>query len=356
MFVTNEGNFAYDIPNVRGKADGLYFPNSYPLSDKTMIYDAGLWIGGTRAGDTRVSVAEYSSQFSPGRLGTDPNAPGSRVYKIYKNHLQKVADGFLVQDKNLVNGDDPNASYPLTADDYNGWIAAGGPVGSDGTPWINELGADQMTFAIFNDVDPGPRSAADAGSVAPVGVTIKQTTFAFNRSDALGNVIFMRYEVIYDAGATENLENAYVSLWADPDLGGAGDDFVGCDPEIGLGYCYNATNNDNAYGSSPPAVGFDFFQGPTNNYGLEWPPNSGTVPATFLPMTSFNKYINGTDPHSASDTYNYMQGLNLDGTPLDNGTTFQVPGDPVSGEGELDTDPADRRFMLSAGPFFMAAR
>jgi hypothetical protein len=71
-------------------------------------------------------------------------------------------------------------------------------------------------------------------------------------------------------------------------------------------------------------------------------------------MTSFNKYINGTDPHSVTDTYNYMQGLNLDGTPLANGTTYQVPGDPVSGEGELDTDPADRRFMLSAGPFFMA--
>jgi hypothetical protein len=30
MFVTNEGNFAYDIPNIRGKADGLVLPQQLP--------------------------------------------------------------------------------------------------------------------------------------------------------------------------------------------------------------------------------------------------------------------------------------------------------------------------------------
>jgi hypothetical protein len=352
MFVTNIGVFAYDKSNARGKADGLYFPNNYPLSDKTVIYDAGMWFGGTRGGDTLVTVSEYSQEFTPGMLGSDPALPANRVYKIYKEHLDKVAAGYLVRDPN-----DHENYIPLGADDYNGWpTAQGAPVGTDGTPWINELGADQMTFTVFND-GVAANHTNDAGSTDPIGLEVRQTTFAFNRADALGNVIFMKYQIIYDPAAAgqsaDTLHNAYVSLWADPDLGGAGDDLVGCNADIGLGYCYNASNQDKAYGAQPPAVGFDFFKGPRNSYGIEWPPSSGIVPE-FLPMTSFNKYINGTDPHSSQQSYFYMQGLNSDGTPLANGTTFQMPGDPVTGVGELDTDPADRRYMMSAGPFRLA--
>jgi hypothetical protein len=36
---------------------------------------------------------------------------------------------------------------------------------------------------------------------------------------------------------------------------------------------------------------------------------------TFLPMTSFNKYINGTDPASPTEVYNYMNGLTGTGDP-----------------------------------------
>lgn len=340
MFVTNVGVFAYDKSNIRGKADGLYFPNNYPFSDKTVIYDAGMWIGGTRGGDTLVTVAEYSQEFVPGPLGSDANDAANRVYKIYKNHLTKVANGYEVRDP-----DNHEETIPLTAADYNEWpVSQGAPLGTDGNPWIDELGADQMTFTVFNDGDPGAHTN-DAGSTAPIGIEVRHTTFAFDRSDALGSVIFMKYELFYNpsaVGASGDLENVYLSLWADPDLGGAGDDFVGCDPAIGLGYCYNATAQDKAYGGSPPATGFDFFQGPPDGEG------------GFMGMTSFNKYINGTDPHSYADTYNYMQGLQIDGTPLENGTTFQVPGDPVTGIGELDVDPADRRYMMSTGPFTLA--
>src|SRR6185295_18101494 len=85
-------------------------------------------------------------------------------------------------------------------------------------------------------------------------------------------------------------------------------------------------------------------------------PTVGGVP---LPMASFNKYINGTDPNTFTKTYNYMQGLDADGNVLTNPitgnpTTFFVDGDPVSGTGWLDTSPDDRRLMLSTGPFAMA--
>ncbi|RLD49669.1 MAG: hypothetical protein DRJ05_20630, partial [Bacteroidetes bacterium] len=63
------------------------------------------------------------------------------------------------------------------------------------------------------------------------------------------------------------LTDTYFSPWVDADLGYAGDDFVGCDVERGLGYCYNGLPKDGggepeAYGEQPPAIGVDFFQGP----------------------------------------------------------------------------------------------
>jgi hypothetical protein len=51
--------------------------------------------------------------------------------------------------------------------------------------------------------------------------------------------------------------------------------------------------------------------------------------------------------------------VNADGTPIVNPVTgqathFMVSGDPVTGAGWLDTNPADRRLQLSSGPFRMA--
>jgi len=76
-------------------------------------------------------------------------------------------------------------------------------------------------------------------------------------------------------------------------------------------------------------------------------------------MTSFNKYINGTDPGNNVESYNYMQGLNIDGTDVidpitGTKTNFFHSGDPVTGEGWLDNNSADRRYMMSSGPFTMA--
>src|SRR5205823_14792300 len=59
------------------------------------------------------------------------------------------------------------------------------------------------------------------------------------------------------------------------------------------------------------------------------------------------------------ETYNYMRGLFPDGRVVIDPTTGRVtryfhPGDPVARTGWLDSNPSDRRFMLSSGPFTMA--
>jgi len=72
-------------------------------------------------------------------------------------------------------------------------------------------------------------------------------------------------------------------------------------------------------------------------------------------MYSFGKYINGTDPDNAIEAYNYMCGLQDNGSVRVNPVTgeptrFMLTGDPVAGTGWLDSNPTDRRMMASFGP------
>ncbi len=335
MFVYNDGNFAYDREHVLGKTDGLYFPRG---TKKTMVYSAGVWFGAIVDGNVRVAIAEYSSEFGYGPMqgGTFvADSPEFRVYKVGKN--------------------DTPASNP----DYANWPAdQGAPVDNNGDPLI--LG-DQMTWSVFNDADAS-RHLNDAGGTLPLGIEIQQSAFGYARTGALANAYFLKFKIINKGG--NNLQDAYVSIWVDPDLGDASDDLVGCDTLLGLGYCYN-DGWDLDYGTAPPAVGFDFLQGPivpglpSDTAYVSGEPRPGF---RNLGMMSFNKYINGTDPTSSLEAYGYMRGLikSIMGpmepmiNPITNQvTTYAVSGDPVTWTGWTDEAAADRRLMLSSGPFDM---
>ena len=54
----------------------------------------------------------------------------------------------------------------------------------------------------------------------------------------------------------------YITFWTDDDVGNPEDDRTGCDSILQLGYTYNGTNYDTAYGSAPPAVSFNLVKGP----------------------------------------------------------------------------------------------
>lgn len=357
MFVTNSGVFAYDKTKSRGIYDGLYFPKG---TDKTVIYDAGLWVGGKVNNDLRIAVGCYGQEWQPGTMKSipgaftgnwsdyynDPKNPRYRVYKIrWDSHLELTRDDFAT--------DEAYEAYQKARQDYLSWpVEDGAPVDAAGKP---QLLGDMTLWTVFNDADPAIH-IDDAGLTDPLGLEVQMTTFAFKRTGALGNIVFIKY--LLSNKGPNTIDSTFVSLWADPDLGGAGDDLVGCDTELSLGYCYNATNNDNKYGSSPPAVGFDFFKGPIVRVVDE---ETGDTLEVELPMTSFNKYINGTDPRNKNDTWAYMKGLDAvvgGGAPYTDPitgqvTTYAVSGDPVTGTGWLDGNAGDRRYMLTSGPFTM---
>lgn len=123
------------------------------------------------------------------------------------------------------------------------------------------LKGDGTLWWVFND--KGNIHTETKGS--PVGFEIRAQAFAFTTNDEVNDMTFYSYEIINRS--TYELTGTYFSQWTDTDLGDANDDYVGCDVMRGLGYCYNADDNDGAgqswtYGNQPPAVGIDFFQGP----------------------------------------------------------------------------------------------
>ena len=361
MFLTNYGSFAWDLTS--GNA-GLIWPKG---TTKTAVFAGGLWFGATVNNQTRVVVSEYSQEYGPGIIlpggaADDPNNPDYRTWKVARftsandtAHVEREANEAAIEDE-LVHHS--WSEYMAGAAPYGApWkeyklpvTTTSDPTDSILVPGPDVLG-DQMLWSVYNDADPANHTN-DAGHSPPLGLEVQQTTFGFNRQGALGQIVFLKYRIINKGG--QQLDSVFVSLWSDTDLGGAADDLVGVDVVKSLGYTYNSTNNDQLYGTEPPAVGYDFFQGP--RYLASDTSLAGRQP---LPMTSFNKYINGTDPASPEETYNYMNGFEPNGDDVIDPTTglptkFFHPGNPTTGQGWLDSNPADRRHLLSSGPFYMA--
>ncbi len=266
---------------------------------------------------------------------------------------------------------------------------------------------DQTIWWVFND--KGNAHTETGGSA--IGMEIRAQAFAFATNDEINNMTFYSYEIINRS--TYTLTNTYFSPWTDVDLGYAQDDFVGCDVSRGLGYGYNGVNIDGsgqpeAYGANPPAVGVDFFQGPyLDPDGIDNPKydpitgencdesingvnfGNGIVDDERFGMRRFVYHDNATgvngDPKKASEYYLLLRGIWKNGekmhyggnaVPGSTGVTdvacdfmFPFDSDPCfwgtgginpgfegywseeTGDNGDPNNPADRRFMQSAGPF-----
>jgi hypothetical protein len=216
---------------------------------------------------------------------------------------------------------------------------------------------DQTLWWIFND--KGDIHTETQG--AAIGMEIRAQAFAFATNDVINNMTFYSYEIINRS--TFELTQTYFSPWVDTDLGYAWDDFVGCDVQRGLGYCYNGTEVDGdgdveAYGDQPPAVGVDFFQGPyMDPDGMDNPKyeyyidpvtgdtlrrqrcdvsingvnfENGIVDDERFGMRRFVYHNNSGgvqgDPQVAPEYYNYLRGIWKDNSKMLYGGTAHISG------------------------------
>ena len=357
------------------------------------IFASGIWIGGKVNGQARVAGSRYANfEFWPGPLDdatTRPVNPGDcaeydRIWKVSREDIDNFAvTGVATPDLATWPADlgAPVIAAPNNGvdDDGDGLVDEGTDgVDNDGDGFVDErdeqerridggynlaagdrpdIIGDQAVWWVMNDVG----NTHQETNSAPLGVEVQVLAWAFNRSDVLGDATFYRYTVISHNASP--ITEAYLSVFSDPDLGDAADDYVGSDTTLSLGFVYNGRPVDNVYGT-PPATGYDFFQGPIVDL------DGDGVRDDTLGLTRYSYFQNVPDP-SVSDPstldqyYNYMQGLWGDGTPMTaagngyqtNGeiTKFAFPGDPVTAqdwsEVAEDNPPGDRRFVVTTGPF-----
>lgn len=482
-------------------------------SKKMSLFSAALWIGGLDVnGQLKLAAQRYRQEgydFTNGPLSIDGRAYIDPVMCAEYDKIHSITraevDEFLAwyADKSAYPNYDPPASimnYPANGpggnSPYSHYLAPFKDVNEDGEydpkgsgdyPYYdisNELCGTKIPTAEGNELHTNPTSDQwidktslvdqvlkgdgtlwwvfnDKGAPhteskgQPIGLEIRAQAFGFSTNDEINNMTFYSYEIINRS--TYRLTETYFSQWADTDLGYADDDYVGCDVERGLGFCYNGNPVDGngqawAYGANPPAVGIDFFQGPyMDPDGYDNPSFKGkgiggpsfhfydgnecdivkyndtvwnmkvlipkTPPAigydtvtrpTHVQAEAINGvnfgngvvdderfgmrrfvYHNNTDPNPAKtdpklaiEYYNYLKGIWKDNTKMwyggnghindansygpecdfmfpdmtdvcDWGTGGTVPIPKKWTEYEANNQPADRRFMHSAGPFVL---
>ncbi|MBN4071203.1 hypothetical protein JYT72_01705, partial [Crocinitomix catalasitica] len=125
------------------------------------------------------------------------------------------------------------------------------PINDGDYPWydINEeidcrndrritLFGDETHWWVFND--KGNIHTETGGD--PIGMEVRSQAFSFATDDAINNMTFFNYELINRG--TQTLYETYFGQYVDPDVGLFNDDYVGCDVERGLGFCYNGVSTD----------------------------------------------------------------------------------------------------------------
>lgn len=239
------------------------------------------------------------------------------------------------------------------------------------------LFGDYTLWWVYNDKG---NIHTETGGTA-IGMEFRAQSFAFTTNDELNDMTFANYNIINRS--TYTLYETYFGVWTDADLGGATDDYTGCDVQRGLGYMYNGDDFDDdyqgnkGYGAQPPAIGIDFFEGPYQdpdgqdnstsyvvengvkqldcnvgdilngninglNFGDDEIDNERWGMRRFLYFNNDGGNPATNDPKTAIEHYNYLTGFWLDNQPLCYGGT----GHP-SGQGD-PSKPTD--FMFPGQP------
>jgi hypothetical protein len=358
--------------NIYQTGSGFVFPKG---TGKTAVYCSGLLWGAilNRSGedDPHVGGSVYRSGLQEGKIisagvAEDPFLPHVRIYRVRLD----VYPGGPVIDLSVEASDEGKTEQEIRAQyelDWTEWRAQDGApfddVDGNGVydpnvdiPGIP--GASQTIWFVANDLSES-RSYYLYGT-APMGIEYQATYWEYHNGSYLDNLFFRKYKLINKSDVTFN--DMYISMFSDPDVGDARDDYVGCDTTLNLIYAYNADDHDAIYYTyPPPAIGFDLLKGPINQVNQTLDMTAAYYFSSSDPTLA--DPVQGSYSDGAVRFYRFMQGVNsLTGEPIINPvtglpTTYMLSGDPLTGEGLVDGlqyGPGDRRVGLASGPFNMA--
>lgn len=361
----------------------------------TFLYSAGFFLSGKTNGlmwANAVASASRIQDYVPGTIASGRNDVRANLYvlratdgdfsKSWQDWKDAVDLGAYFYD-----GDGDGVYNPVDKNANGKW---------DSDEDRPDLIGDETVWCVYNDAtDPALRRYVD---VEPQGIEIRQTVFGFKSKGVVGNMLFVRYSILNTGTVADVLDSVYLGVWADPDLGDAYDDLVGCDTTLNSGFTYN-DGDDTDFGVNSPTFIIDFFQGPiayfpgetfvdANNNGI-YDVGETAIDTAYdvrgqirgkvafpgaknLGLSSFVHYMQSHatlgDPNTRHEARNYMLGLDRIGGMLDPCTwayanvlggvpcatvnnKFWYSGDPVAQTGWINNTPTDQRQMSNTGPF-----
>ncbi|MBL0174307.1 MAG: hypothetical protein IPP94_03400 [Ignavibacteria bacterium] len=377
QWYSNNGSMSHN-PTTDGP--GLLWPRTgWPGSVRPrLMFTEGLVFSGVVDGQIRAGGAtyRYGMQAGPILANGQPADPADPVHRIYKaRRLSKPAfDALPVALRDQLRRDFTEWPSTLGAPwmdsnhndvydpDFDRWLVDS--TTSDKPLFIG----DEMLWFVSNDMD-SVRTKNLYGS-APMGVEVQTLAWAFERSGTLANTVFQKHTVINKSAKT--IDGMVFGRWADPDLGYAGDDFVGTDTARDMIYDYNCFARDGIY-SNPPASGIVLLQGPVapdSNAIAKWN-FADRAGWKNLRLTASHFYY-GADavyadpelgsPRGAQQLRNNLTGLVYGGYPIIDPITqlktpFVFAGDPVTHKGWITATnfpDADYRSLMATGAVTMA--
>jgi hypothetical protein len=340
-------------------------------SGKYAVFTTGLSIAGFVNGQLREAMASYSGEYANGYIVDSAGIPVPRVDSRFKFYSVKRTDSWINNPDWLNWGLMVPFGAPYIDANQNNIYEP-----TIDTPGVK--GAVQTVFICLTDGFQQSHTSGEGfgGGTRPLYAELHLTAWCYNQS-GLEDVQFLKWVVVNRNNSP--WDSTYFSIVCDPDLGYANDDYIGCDTNRNMGYCYNSDNNDDpgqqfSYGANPPAVGFDLLKSAVNK---------NISPPIVYNMTSFGHFTGTSTPGASCEkdpngetvpAYQFMRGYKKDGTPWLNPvftpprkTKFCYSGDPESNSGWTeytgkinncggDTTgpvvpclPGDRRFVLNSG-------
>lgn len=395
--ISNNGSMHYDP--VTGNASYEVPVGSGTHSD----YLTSLWVGGYDNNNILHLAAQTYRQsggdFWPGPLDTTnaaiTPAVSNQYDRIWKLNRTDI-DQFIT---NFSNGNVQNGSYTPVPEILS-WPAHGtGAQAKNLAPFIDRNGnhiydpliggdypdikGDQQLFYIFND------NLIHGSSGIPMKIEVHASAYAYGNSllasqnPVLSNATFYQYKIINRS--SNKYESVYITLFTEADLGYYGDDYIGCDVQGNYGFVYNADNLDESaggqtgYGSMPPAAGYQIIKEPYDAQNGIDDDEDGMPdePCEQMGMTRFTYFdnpmpgvpVSQTDPTTAIQFYQYMNGYWKDNTPFTCGgngyggaspTHFAYSGITYTNstcgsanwtEVSAGNTSGDRKYMITIGPF-----